>query len=44
MDTYLGQLSRVVKQHDLSFLRYVVTDGAYSKQKVVAGVRDLGLH
>lgn len=44
MDVYLGQLSRVVKAHDLSFLRYVVTDGAYSKQKFVAGVRALGLH
>jgi hypothetical protein len=44
MDVYLGQLSRVVKAHDLRFLRYVVTDGAYSKQKFVAGVRALGLH
>jgi hypothetical protein len=26
------------------FLRYVVTDGAYSKQKFVAGVLGLGLH
>jgi hypothetical protein len=44
MDVYLGQLSRVVKAQDLRFLRYVVTDGAYSKQKFVAGVRALGLH
>lgn len=29
---------------DLSFLRYVVTNGAYSKQKFVAGVRTLRLH
>ena len=44
MDVYLDQLSRVVKAHDLRFLRYVVTDGAYSKQKFVAGVRGLELH
>jgi hypothetical protein len=44
MDVYGDQLSRVVKAHDLRFLRYVVTDGAYSKQKFVAGVRGLGLH
>jgi hypothetical protein len=28
MDVYLDQLRRVVKKHDLSFLRYVITDGA----------------
>lgn len=44
MDVYLDQLSRVVKTHNLRFLRYVVTDGAYSKQKFVAGVRALELH
>ena len=44
MDIYLDQLSRVVKVHDLRALRYVVTDGAYSKQKFVAGVRGLDLH
>jgi hypothetical protein len=44
MDVYLGQLSRVVTTHDLRFLRYVVTDGAYSKQKFVAGVRALERH
>ena len=37
MDVYLDQLIRVVTTHDLSFLRYVVTDGAYSKQKFVGG-------
>ena len=44
MDVYLDQLSRVVKVHALRFLRYVVTDGAYSKQKFVAGVRGLEFH
>ncbi len=44
MDIYLDQLRRVVKAQDLRFLRYVVTDGAYSKQKFVAGVRRLELH
>ena len=43
-DVYLDQRSRVVTTHDLRFLRYVVTDGAYSKQKFVAGVRALELH
>jgi hypothetical protein len=44
MDISLDQLSRVVTAQDLSFLRYVVTDGAYSKQNFVGGVRALGLH
>ena len=44
IDVYLDQLSRVVKTHHLSFLRYVITDGAYSKQKFVTGVLDLGMH
>lgn len=44
MDVYLDQLTRVVTAHDLHFLRYVVTDGYYSKQKFVAGVCALGLH
>jgi hypothetical protein len=44
MDVYLEQLSRVVKAHDLKFLRYVITDGAYRKQNFVAGVRALALH
>src|SRR5882762_4742275 len=44
MDVSLDQLSRVVTAHDLRFLRYVVTDGAYSKQQFVAGVRGLDLH
>ena len=44
IDTYLDQLTRVVSGHDLGHLRYVVTDGYYSKQKFVGGVRALGLH
>ncbi len=44
MDVSLDQLSRVVTPHALRFLRYVVTDGAYSTQKFVAGVRALELH
>jgi DDE superfamily endonuclease len=43
MDVSLDQLSRVVKGQDLRCLRYVVTDGAYSTQKFVAGVRGLAL-
>jgi hypothetical protein len=44
MDVYLDQLRRVVEAQGLSFLRYVLTDGAYSHQKFVAGVVDLGMH
>jgi hypothetical protein len=44
IDAYLDQLTRVVTQHDLGRLRYVVTDGYYSKQKFIGGVRSLGLH
>ena len=44
MDVYLDQLARVVTVHDLRVLRYVVADGAYSKQKFVTGVCTLGLH
>jgi hypothetical protein len=44
IDSYLAQLTSVVSQHDLGHLRYVVTDGYYSKQKFVGGIRALGLH
>ena len=44
IDIYLDQVTRVVQQHALSPLRYVVTDGYYSKQKFLAGVQALGLH
>lgn len=44
MDVYLAQLTRVVSAHALGRLRYVVTDGYYSKQKFLSGVRALGLH
>src|SRR5947209_19291581 len=43
MDIYLEQLTRVVSEHHLSHLRYVITDGYYSKQKFLGGVRALGL-
>ena len=43
MDIYRDQLAHVVSEHHLSHLRYVVTDGYYSKQKFTGGVRDLGL-
>lgn len=43
IDVYLDQLARVVSAHQLSHLRYVITDGYYSKQKFTAGVRALGL-
>ena len=44
MDVYLDQLTRVVTGYDLRCLRSVVTDGAYSKQQFVGGVRAIGLH
>jgi hypothetical protein len=44
MDVSLDQLRRVVEAHAWRFLRYVLTDGAYSHQKFVAGGVDLGMH
>jgi hypothetical protein len=44
IDVYLDQLTRVVSEHALGSLRYVVTDGYDSKQKFLGGVRALGLH
>src|SRR5678816_3365883 len=43
IDVYLKQVARVVSEHQLSHLRYVITDGYYSKQKFLRGVRALGL-
>jgi hypothetical protein len=43
MDVYLDQLTRVVSAQQLRHLRYVITDGYYSKQKFLSGVRALGL-
>jgi hypothetical protein len=43
IDVYLDQLTRVVSEQQLSHLRYVITDGYYSKQKFLGGVRALGL-
>jgi hypothetical protein len=43
IDVYLDQLTRVVCEQHLSHLRYVITDGYYSKQKFLGGVRALGL-
>jgi hypothetical protein len=44
IDGYLEPWSRVVSAHNLGSLHYVVTDGYYSKQKFLGGVRSLGLH
>jgi DDE superfamily endonuclease len=43
MDVYLHQVTRVVSKHHLSPLRYVITDGYYSKQKFLGGLRAVGL-
>ena len=43
IDVYLDQLAHVVSKHDLSHLRYIITDGYYSKQKFTGGVRALAL-
>src|SRR5256886_307712 len=39
IDISLAQLTRVVSAHRLRHLRYVITDGYYSKQQFTAGVR-----
>ena len=44
IDTYLDQLRRVVREHHLQHLRYVITDGYYSKRRFLDGVRALGMH
>jgi len=43
LDVYLDQLARVVSEHHLRHLRYVITDGYDSKQKFLRGVCALGL-
>jgi hypothetical protein len=43
IDVYLEQLARVVSAHQLRHLHYIITDGYYSKQKFLRGVRALGL-
>jgi DDE superfamily endonuclease len=43
IDVYLEHLARVVSVHHLRHLRYIITDGYYSKQKFLGGVRALGL-
>jgi len=44
IDIYLDQVARVLHQYALYPLRYVVTDGYYSKQKFLEGVRAIALH
>jgi uncharacterized protein with NAD-binding domain and iron-sulfur cluster len=43
LDAYLSQLRRVVERHELQRLKYVITDGYYSKVKFLDGVIKLGL-
>ena len=43
MKGYLAQVRRLVSAHDLSHLRYVITDGFYSKRTFIQGLCDLGL-
>ena len=44
VDVYLSQVRRVVESHQLQWLKYLITDGYYSKVKFIDGVRALGLH
>lgn len=44
VDTYVAHVKRVVEEHDLTHLRYLITNGYYSKQRFLQGVRTLGLH
>jgi hypothetical protein len=43
MDVSLDQVARVVSAQHLRHLHSVITDGSYSKQKFLGGVRALGL-
>ena len=43
VDVSLDQLAHVVSEHELSHLRYVITDGYDSQQQFTGGVRALGL-
>lgn len=44
MDVYLEQVQRVVRDHHLHHLRYVIADGYYSNRKFLDGIRALGMH
>ena len=44
IDAYLEQLRGVVLGHQFQHLRYVITDGYYSKRKFLDGVCALGMH
>lgn len=44
MAAWLEQLRGVVLDHHLTHLRYVITDGYYSKRQFLDGVLALGLH
>ena len=44
LDVSRDPLPRVVSAHALGSLRYVVSDGYDSKQKLLSGVQGLGLH
>ena len=43
LDAYLSQVRRVVETRQLQWLRYLITDGYYSKVKFIDGVAELGL-
>ena len=43
MAGYLDHVQGVVSAHDLSHLRYIITDGFYSKRTFLQGLCDLGL-
>lgn len=44
LDVYLSQVRQVVETYQLQWLKYVITDGYYSKVKFIDGVADLGLY
>ena len=43
VDVYLSQVCRVVEAYQLQWLKYLITDGYYSKVKFIDGVIELGL-
>jgi hypothetical protein len=44
IDAYVAQVRRVVESYQLQWLKYVITDGYYSKVKFIDGLMEVGLH
>lgn len=44
LDVYVSQVRQVMESYPLQWLKYLITDGYYSKVKFIDGVTELGLH